>query len=90
MGGFLHLMPTAGCQISILIFEEVFFVEWDLYEYPMKNILRTQSSCSLGKKVNTRLSRNLQVGFDIKEGVNCTDFTSCLCVCLDGFLRYQG
>jgi len=29
------------------------------------------------------LARNLLVGFDIKEGVNCTDFTS---VCLSGRL----
>jgi hypothetical protein len=36
----MHLKPTAGCQISILIFEKK-IVEWDLYEYPMKNISRT-------------------------------------------------
>jgi hypothetical protein len=27
---------------------------------------------------------------EIKEGVNYTDFTSCLCVCLDVCLCYQG
>jgi len=30
------------------------------------------------------------VGFDIKEDVIYTDFTSCLCVCLDVCLCYQG
>jgi hypothetical protein len=36
----MHLKPTAGCQISILIFEKN-IVEVDLYEYPMKNMSRT-------------------------------------------------
>ena len=38
--GFLHLKPTAGCQILTLIFE-YFFVEGGLYKYFMKNILKT-------------------------------------------------
>jgi hypothetical protein len=35
--GFLHLKPTAGCQISTLIFD---FFLWRgvLYKYPMKNM----------------------------------------------------
>jgi hypothetical protein len=36
----MHLKPTAGCQISTLIFEKT-IVEGDLYKYPMKNISRT-------------------------------------------------
>jgi hypothetical protein len=36
----MHLKPTAGCQISILIFEKK-IVEGGLYKYPMKNISRT-------------------------------------------------
>ena len=40
LGRFMHLKPTAGCQISTLIFE-CFFVEGGLYKYPMKNIWRT-------------------------------------------------
>jgi hypothetical protein len=40
LGGFLHLKPTVGCQISTLIFEKK-IMEGDLYKYPMKNILRT-------------------------------------------------
>ena len=40
MGGFLHLKPTVGCQISTLIFEKQ-IMEVGLYKYPMKNILRT-------------------------------------------------
>jgi len=40
LGGFLHLKPTAGCQISTLIFE-FFFMEGGLYKYLMKNISRT-------------------------------------------------
>jgi hypothetical protein len=35
----MHLKPTAGCQISTLIFENK-MVEGDLYKYPMKNISR--------------------------------------------------
>jgi hypothetical protein len=38
--GVLHLKPTVGFQISTLIFEIV-FMEGGLYEYQMKNILRT-------------------------------------------------
>jgi hypothetical protein len=37
MGGCLYIKPSAGCQISTLIFE-ISFVERDLYKYPMKNI----------------------------------------------------
>ena len=40
LGGFLHLKPTAGCQISTLIFEKK-IMEGGRYKYPMKNILRT-------------------------------------------------
>jgi hypothetical protein len=36
---FLLLKPTAGCQISTLIFD--FGFRGDLYKYSMKNILRT-------------------------------------------------
>jgi hypothetical protein len=36
----MPLKPTAGCQISTLIFEKT-IVEGGLYEYPMKNISRT-------------------------------------------------
>jgi hypothetical protein len=36
----MHLQPTAGYQISTLIFEKK-IVEGDLYKYPMKNISRT-------------------------------------------------
>ena len=36
----MHLKPTAGCQISILIFEKKLW-RGDLYKYPMKNISRT-------------------------------------------------
>ena len=35
----MHLKPTAGCQISILIFEKK--LEGGLYKYPIKNISRT-------------------------------------------------
>jgi hypothetical protein len=37
---FLHLKPTAGCQISTLILDFL-LMEGGLYKYPMKNILRT-------------------------------------------------
>jgi hypothetical protein len=36
----MHLKPTAGCQISTLIFEKI-IVEEGLYKYHMKNISRT-------------------------------------------------
>jgi hypothetical protein len=36
----MHLKPTAGCQISTLIFEKK-IVEGGLYKYPMENISRT-------------------------------------------------
>ena len=35
----MHLKPTAGCQISILIFEKKVWRE-GLYKYPIKNISR--------------------------------------------------
>jgi hypothetical protein len=40
LGGFLHLKPTAGYQISTLIFE-FSFVEGGPYKYLMKKILMT-------------------------------------------------
>ena len=36
----MHLTPTAGCQISILIFEKELW-RGGLYKYPIKNISRT-------------------------------------------------
>jgi hypothetical protein len=36
----MHIKPTAGCQISTLIFENKLW-EGVLYKYPMKNISRT-------------------------------------------------
>ena len=36
----MHLKPTAGCQISILIFEKI-CGGGGLYKYPVKNISRT-------------------------------------------------
>jgi hypothetical protein len=53
LGGKMHLKPTAGCQISTLIFENK-IVERVLYKYPMKNISRTA-------KVLALLGFNLQV-----------------------------
>jgi hypothetical protein len=41
----MHLKPTSGCQISILIFEKT-IVEGGLYEYPIKKCQGRQSSCS--------------------------------------------
>ena len=38
--GFIHLKPTAGSQISTLLFEKKLW-RGGLYKYPMKNILRT-------------------------------------------------
>jgi hypothetical protein len=40
LGGFLHLKPTVGCQISTLIFLKK-IMEGGLYKYSMKNILGT-------------------------------------------------
>jgi hypothetical protein len=37
----MHLKPTAGCQISTLIFEKKIVEGEGLYKYPMKNISRT-------------------------------------------------
>jgi hypothetical protein len=36
----MQLKPTAGCQISILIFEKKLWMG-GLYKYPIKNISRT-------------------------------------------------
>ena len=41
LGGIMHLKPTAGCQISTLIFENKLCMEGGLYKYPIKNISRT-------------------------------------------------
>ena len=52
LGGFLHLKPTVGCQISTLIFE-FSFVERVLYKFPMKIILRTAkflSTCGFNQR----------------------------------------
>ena len=38
----MHLTPTAGCQISTLIFEKKNCGGLDLYKYAMKNISRTE------------------------------------------------
>ena len=40
LGGIMHLKPTAGFQISTLIFEKKMW-RGGLYEYPMNNISRT-------------------------------------------------
>ena len=40
LGGIMHLKPTAGCQISILIFEKILW-RGGFYKYSMKNISRT-------------------------------------------------
>ena len=41
----MHIIPTAGCQISILIFEKN--CEEGLYEYPIKIYQGRQSYCPL-------------------------------------------
>jgi hypothetical protein len=46
----MHLKPTAGCQISILIFEKK-IVEEGLYKYPIKIDQGRQSSCPLLAKL---------------------------------------
>ena len=46
----MHLKPTAGCQISILIFEEK-KLEGVLYKYPIKIYQGRQSSCPLLAKL---------------------------------------
>ena len=40
LGGIMHLKPTAGYQMSTLIFEKK-IVEGGLYKYPIQNISRT-------------------------------------------------
>ena len=47
----MHLKPTAGCQISIVIFENKLWRGGVLYKHPIKNISRTQSSCPLLAKL---------------------------------------
>ena len=49
----MHLKPTAGCQISTLIFEKQ-IVDGGLYEYPMKNYIKDG-------KVLARFGFNLKV-----------------------------
>jgi hypothetical protein len=39
LGGFLHRKPTAGCQISTLIFEKQ-IMEGDLYKYHMTKYIK--------------------------------------------------
>ena len=49
----MHLKPTAGCQISTLIFEKQ-IVDGGLYVYPMKNYIKDG-------KVLARFGFNLKV-----------------------------
>jgi hypothetical protein len=42
----MHLKPTAGCEISILIFKKK-IVKGGLYKYPIKIYQGRQSSCPL-------------------------------------------
>ena len=51
LGGFLHLKPTVGCQISTLIFE-IYFMEGVSMNIPRKIYYRRQSSCPLGVSIN--------------------------------------
>ena len=46
----MHLKPTAGCQISILIFENKLW-RGGLYKYPIKIYQGRQSSCPLLAKL---------------------------------------
>jgi hypothetical protein len=46
----MHLKSTAGCQISILIFEKK-IVEGGLYKYRIKIYQGRQSSCPLLDKL---------------------------------------
>ena len=46
----MHLRPTAGCQISIVIFENKLW-RGGLYEYPIKIYQGRQSSCLLWAKL---------------------------------------
>jgi hypothetical protein len=50
MGGLLHLKPTAGCQISTLIFE-FSFVEGVSMNIPGKIYEERQNSCPLGVSI---------------------------------------
>jgi hypothetical protein len=49
-GGIMHLKPTAGCQISILIFEKILW-RGVLYKYPIKIYQERPSSCPLLAKL---------------------------------------
>ena len=46
----MHLKPTAGCQISIVIFEKKMW-RGDLYKHPIKIYQGRQSSCPLLAKL---------------------------------------
>jgi hypothetical protein len=46
----MHLKPTAGCQISTLIFEKQLW-RGGLYNYPIKIYQGRQSSCPLLAKL---------------------------------------
>ena len=41
----MHLKPTEGCQISIMIFEKKVVEERGLYKYPIKIYQGRQISC---------------------------------------------
>jgi hypothetical protein len=47
----MHLKPTEGCQISIMIFEKKVVEERGLYKYPIKIYQGRQSSCPLLAKL---------------------------------------
>ena len=47
----MHLKPTAGCQISILIFEKKVVEERCLYKYPIKIYQRRKGSCPILAKL---------------------------------------
>ena len=47
----MHLKPTAGCQISSLIFEKKVVEERCLYKYLIKIYQRRQSSCPILAKL---------------------------------------
>ena len=47
----MHLKPTEGCQISILIFEKKVVKERCLYKYLIKIYQRRQGSCPILAKL---------------------------------------
>ena len=47
----MHLKPTAGCQISTLIFEKKVVEERCLYKYLIKIYQRRQISCPILAKL---------------------------------------